>query len=70
MEPKVSDDFTLETEKMSLFDKEGTDFQKKLSELRSRKTVYKSSFENTKIPMSLTFNDVLMVPQYSEVNSR
>jgi hypothetical protein len=70
MEQKVNDDFTLETEKMSLFDKEGTDFQKKLSELRSRKTVYKSSFENTKIPMSLTFNDVLMVPQYSEVNSR
>jgi hypothetical protein len=33
-------------------------------------TIYKSSFGNEKFPTALTFDDVLLVPQYSDVESR
>ena len=45
------------------------EFQDRLQKIRGKDKVYKNNFlyqQNT-IPSSYTFNDVLMVPQYSEV---
>lgn len=41
-----------------------------MAELRKKDKVYKSIFEKEKIPLTLTFNDVLLVPQYGEIDSR
>lgn len=41
-----------------------------MTELRKKDKVYKSIFEKERIPLTLTFNDVLLVPQYGEIDSR
>jgi len=42
----------------------------RIAELKKSEKVYKSIFDTEKIPLTLTFNDVLMVPQYGEIESR
>lgn len=64
------DGFSLDAPKIKLFNEKTSEFKERMEKIKAKEKVYKSSFSNTKIPMSLTFNDVLMVPQYSEVNSR
>ena len=39
-------------------------FKNRVAELKKKTKIYKSTFDNEKIPLTLTFNDVLMVPQY------
>lgn len=66
----MDDDFTLEAPKISLFDKKNAEIKEKILNFKKKEKIYKTSFSDSKIPMALTFNDVLLVPQYSEVNSR
>lgn len=65
MDNMQGDNFSLETEKLPFFNTDSEEFKRKLEKIRSKELVYKSTFAETKIPISLTFNDVLMVPQYS-----
>ena len=44
--------------------------RKRIADLQSKEKIYKSIFDTDKIPLTLTFNDVLMVPQYGEIDSR
>jgi hypothetical protein len=39
----------------------------RLEKLRQEPKIYKSTFEKGTIPMTLTFNDILLVPQYGEI---
>jgi hypothetical protein len=45
-------------------------FKSRVAELKKKDKIYKSIFDKEKIPLTLTFNDVLMVPQYGEIESR
>ncbi len=45
-------------------------FKTRVAELKKKDKMYKSIFDSEKIPLTLTFNDVLMVPQYGEISSR
>ena len=38
--------------------------RERIAELKKKEKVYKSIFDREKIPLTFTFNDVLMVPQY------
>jgi hypothetical protein len=51
-------------EKFDLISKEPSDFRKRLVTLRHEAPIYQSTFAKGTIPMTLTFNDILMVPQY------
>lgn len=57
-------------EKFDLISKEPSDFRKKLVTMRQEPPVYRTTFAKGTIPMTLTFNDILMVPQYGEIESR
>jgi hypothetical protein len=57
-------------EKFDLISKEPSDFRKKLATMRQEPPVYRTTFGKGTIPMTLTFNDILMVPQYGEIESR
>ena len=39
-------------------------FRLRLAGLREKPKIYKTTFEKGSIPMALTFNDILLVPQY------
>lgn len=54
----------------SLGEKKQSEISIKLTALREKPKVYQSMFEKGKITPALTFNDVLMVPQYGEIESR
>lgn len=51
-------------EKFDLITKEPSDFRKKLVTMRQEPPVYQTTFAKGTIPTTLTFNDILMVPQY------
>ena len=38
--------------------------------MREAAPIYSTTFNKGTIPISLTFNDILMVPQYGEIESR
>ena len=57
-------------DKFDLLKKEDSDFKKKLIAMRQEPPIYQTTFAKGTIPMTLTFNDILMVPQYGEVESR
>ena len=44
--------------------------KERIANLKKQDKFYKSIFSSEKIPLTLTFNDVLMVPQYGEIESR
>ncbi len=44
--------------------------RERIANLKKQDKIYKSTFNSEKIPLTLTFNDVLMVPQYGEIESR
>lgn len=44
--------------------------KERMTALRDKPKMYKTTFEKGAIPMSLTFNDILLVPQYGEIESR
>ena len=41
--------------------------RERIANLKKQDKVYKTIFTSEKIPLTLTFNDVLMVPQYGEI---
>lgn len=47
-----------------------SELQIKLEQLRQKPKIYQSNFTKGTIPMTLTFNDILLVPQYGEIESR
>lgn len=49
---------------------EHNDLQKRLAALREKPKIYETTFQKGKITQTLTFNDVLLVPQYGEIESR
>lgn len=45
-------------------------FKSKVLKLRESEPIYKTTFTKGAFPTTLTFNDILLVPQYGEVTSR
>lgn len=43
------------------------EFKNRVAEFKNKSKIYKSTFDKEKIPLTLTFNDVLMIPQYGEI---
>ena len=44
--------------------------KERMTAMRDKPKMYKTTFQKGTIPMSLTFNDILLVPQYGEIESR
>jgi hypothetical protein len=57
-------------EKFDLIKQEESSFRKKLIKMKEEPPMYRTTFNKGAIPMTLTFNDILMVPQYGEIESR
>ena len=53
--------------KLELFSLKRKEFKERIAAINKVEKMYKSTFNSEKIPLSLTFNDVLMIPQYGEV---
>lgn len=59
---------TEEVQKLDLLGvSQPSELKQRLEKLRQEPKIYKSTFEKGTIPMTLTFNDILLVPQYGEI---
>lgn len=69
MDKSTESSFLRSQRKTSTDEENRTILKERLKKIRGKDKVYKNSFsfQQNSIPNSLTFNDVLMVPQYSEV---